>query len=35
MDSVGLLALWSETDQWHKPAEHSFTEITRNKATFC
>jgi predicted nucleic acid-binding protein len=33
MDSVGLLALWSETDQWHKPAEHSFTEITRNKAT--
>ena len=33
MDSVGLLALWSETDQWHKLAERSFAEITRNKAT--
>jgi predicted nucleic acid-binding protein len=33
MDSVGLLALWSESDQWHRPAELSFAEIIRNKAT--
>ena len=31
MDSVGLLALWSESDQWHKPAETAFDEITRNR----
>jgi predicted nucleic acid-binding protein len=31
MDSVGLLALWSESDQWHEAAEKAFVEITRKK----
>ena len=31
MDSVGLLALWSESDQWHEMAEKAFAEITQNK----
>jgi len=31
MDSVGLLALWSESDQWHEAAEKAFAVITRNK----
>ena len=33
MDSVGLLALWSESDQWHDSAEEAFTEITGNQDT--
>jgi predicted nucleic acid-binding protein len=33
LDSVGLLALWSQTDQWHDLAETAFAEITRNKST--
>ena len=33
MDSVGLLALWSESDQWHEMAEKAFAEITRNRDT--
>ncbi len=33
MDSVGLLALWSESDQWHEMAEKAFAEITRKKDT--
>ena len=33
MDSVGLLALWSETDQWHEMAEKAFGEISRNRDT--
>lgn len=33
LDSVGLLALWSDSDQWHEPAEKAFAEITRNKDT--
>jgi len=33
MDSVGLLALWSESDQWHIMAEKAFSEITRNRDT--
>jgi predicted nucleic acid-binding protein len=31
MDSVGLLALWSESDQWHEAAGEAFAEITRKK----
>ena len=33
MDSVGVLALWSESDQWHEMAEKAFAEITRNRDT--
>jgi predicted nucleic acid-binding protein len=33
LDSVGLLALWSESDQWHEMAGKAFAEITRNKDT--
>ncbi|MSU58735.1 MAG: PIN domain-containing protein [Pedosphaera sp.] len=33
MDSVGLLALWSESDQWHPASEKAFSEITRNQDT--
>lgn len=32
LDSVGLLALWSESDQWHPLAEPAFAEITRSRA---
>jgi uncharacterized protein len=31
MDSVGLLALWSKSDQWHDQAEQASNEITRNR----
>ena len=27
MDSVGLLALWDEDDQWHEPAQRAFVPI--------
>lgn len=33
MDSVGLLALWSESDQWHQQAEEASIQITRNRDT--
>jgi uncharacterized protein len=33
MDSVGLLALWSKSDQWHDQAEAASNEITRNRDT--
>ena len=31
LDSAGLLALWSESDQWHEMAEQAFLEIVRNR----
>ncbi len=31
LDSAGLLALWSQSDQWHEMAEKSFLEIVRNR----
>ena len=31
LDSVGLLALWSESDQWHESAERAFARITENR----
>jgi len=33
VDTVGLLALWNVSDQWHRPARDAFAEITKSKAT--
>ena len=27
LDTVGLLALWNRSDQWHTPAEEAFDEL--------
>ena len=32
MDTVGLLALWENTDQWHAAAERAMTELQAQKA---
>ena len=29
LDTVGLLALWDASDQWHEAAEQSFAELRR------
>jgi uncharacterized protein len=31
LDTVGLLALWDEADQWHAPADAAFREITARR----
>lgn len=32
LDTVGLLALWDESDQWHAAAEAAFEKLLRQKA---
>jgi uncharacterized protein len=32
LDTVGLLALWDEDDQWHEPAEAAFALIASKRA---
>jgi predicted nucleic acid-binding protein len=32
LDTVGLLALWNESDQWHKAASASFAELLASRA---
>jgi uncharacterized protein len=34
LDTVGLLALWDTTDQWHSDAEAAFADLIRAKAVF-
>jgi predicted nucleic acid-binding protein len=29
LDTVGLIALWDETDQWHKAAQQAYAEIRK------
>lgn len=31
LDTVGLIAVWDESDQWHKSAEAAYTEILRRR----
>lgn len=31
LDTVGLLALWDESDQWHKQAEASFDQLLSSR----
>jgi len=31
LDTVGLLALWDESDQWHQPAQHAFELLKADK----
>jgi predicted nucleic acid-binding protein len=31
LDTVGLLALWDETDQWHKAANASFSQLLTSR----
>lgn len=31
MDTVGLLALWDESDQWHQPAQRAFEKLKADK----
>ena len=33
LDTVGLLALWDTSDQWHGPAEAAFTRLVETRAT--
>ncbi len=33
VDSVGLLALWNASDQWHKAASKAFTSINDGRTT--
>jgi uncharacterized protein len=32
LDTVGLIALWDETDQWHDPAHQAFLEMRASQA---
>ena len=32
LDTVGLLALWDESDQWHETAQASFAELASSRA---
>ncbi|HTR41889.1 MAG TPA: PIN domain-containing protein [Pseudomonadales bacterium] len=32
LDTVGLLALWDESDQWHRPSTVSFSELLASRA---
>lgn len=32
LDTVGLLALWDESDQWHQTAHLCFSELLRSRA---
>lgn len=32
LDTVGLLALWDRSDQWHRAAEQAFQEISAERA---
>jgi hypothetical protein len=34
LDTVGLLALWDTTDEWHSAAEAAFADLGRAKASF-
>jgi predicted nucleic acid-binding protein len=34
LDTVGLLALWDESYQWHRAAHSSFIELTSSRAKF-
>jgi predicted nucleic acid-binding protein len=31
LDSVGLLALWNRSDQWHPAADRAFAQVTKNQ----
>ena len=31
LDTVGMLALWDEADQWHHDAERAFEEVTNKR----
>lgn len=33
VDTVGLLALWDEDDQWHEPAQRAFAPISDGRTT--
>jgi predicted nucleic acid-binding protein len=35
MDTVGLIAIWDETDQWHVAASVAFQSAIRAKREFC
>ena len=30
LDTIGLLALWDEADQWHEPADQAFARLSRS-----
>lgn len=32
LDTVGLLAVWDESDQWHRAAQVCFSELLRSRA---
>jgi len=35
LDTVGLLALWDSSDQWHEAAEKAFRQLTETRSAFC
>ena len=34
LDTVGLIAIWDEDDQWHAPAEAAWGELARDRVRF-
>jgi len=35
LDTVGLLALWDNSDQWHDAAEKAFRELAESRPALC
>jgi predicted nucleic acid-binding protein len=33
LDTVGLIALWNNSDQWHAPAQQAYAELRKNRST--
>jgi predicted nucleic acid-binding protein len=33
LDTVGLLALWDRSDQWHVPTTRAFQEFSKERAS--
>jgi predicted nucleic acid-binding protein len=34
LDTVGLIALWNDSDQWHSLAQHAYAELRTSRANF-
>jgi predicted nucleic acid-binding protein len=32
LDTVGLIAVWNDSDQWHNPAQQAYASLRKNKA---
>jgi len=32
LDTVGLIAVWNDSDQWHSQAQHAYAELRKSRA---